>query len=73
MQLSKRKLHRVRAGTGITTTGVGGEYFDIAPTDFQSSVEFAFYWTSRGQWEGQNYHFEAHQEESKWKTQTAGQ
>lgn len=52
-------------------TGVGGEYFDIAPTDFQSTVEFTFFWTSRGQWEGRNYQIEAHEEESKWKTQTA--
>lgn len=36
-------------------TGIGGEYFDIAPADFQSQVEFTFFWTNRGQWEGQNH------------------
>jgi glucoamylase len=36
-------------------TGVGAEYFDLAPADFESEVEFTFFWTNRGQWEGQNY------------------
>lgn len=36
-------------------TGIGGEYFDIAPDDFHSKVEFTFFWTDRGQWEGRNY------------------
>lgn len=40
--------------------GIGGEYFDIAPSDFESTVEFTFYWTSRGRWEGRNYQIEAH-------------
>jgi glucoamylase len=36
-------------------TGVGAEYFDLARADFESEVEFTFFWTNRGQWEGQNY------------------
>jgi glucoamylase len=40
-------------------TGVGGEYFDLAPTDFQSQVDFTFFWMSRGQWEGRNHQVRA--------------
>jgi len=40
-------------------TGIGGEYFDLAPADFQSQAEFTFFWTTRGQWEGQNYQVQA--------------
>jgi glucoamylase len=40
-------------------TGIGGEYFDVVPADFQSQLEFTFFWTSRGQWEGQNYRVQA--------------
>lgn len=36
-------------------TGIGGEYFDIDPEDFQPKVEFTFFWTERAQWEGRNY------------------
>lgn len=36
-------------------TGIGGEYFDVAPGDFQSQVEFTFFWTSRGEWGGKNH------------------
>jgi glucoamylase len=36
-------------------TGVGGEFVDLAPADFQSEVEFTFFWTSRGEWAGQNH------------------
>ncbi len=36
-------------------TGVGGEYFDLAPADFHEQVEFTFFWTSRSRWEGRNY------------------
>ncbi len=42
-----------------SATGIGGEYFDIAPADFQSQVEFTFFWTGRGEWEGHNYRVEA--------------
>ena len=35
--------------------GLGGEYFDLAPADFQAEVEFTFFWTRRGQWAGQNH------------------
>ncbi len=36
-------------------TGIGGEYFDLAPGAFKPQVEFTFFWTARGQWEGQNH------------------
>lgn len=36
-------------------TGVGGEYFDLAAADFEAAVEFTFFWTRPGQWEGQNH------------------
>jgi glucoamylase len=36
-------------------TGIGDEYFDLAPSDFGSQIDFTFFWTSRGQWEGRNY------------------
>ncbi len=37
------------------TTGVDAKYFDFAPTEFDSEIEFTFFWTERGQWEGRNY------------------
>ncbi|MFY9936971.1 MAG: glycoside hydrolase family 15 protein [Silvibacterium sp.] len=41
------------------TTGIGGEYFDVGPDDFQSQLDFTFFWPDRGsnegQWEGQNH------------------
>ena len=40
-------------------TGLGGEYFDISPADFVPQIEFTFFWTARGQWEGQNYQVQA--------------
>ena len=36
-------------------TGIGAEYFDIGPSDFESQVEFTFYWKGRRQWEGKNH------------------
>jgi glucoamylase len=36
-------------------TGIGGEYFDAGPKDFQSQIDFTFFWPSRSQWEGQNH------------------
>ncbi len=36
-------------------TGVGGEYVDLQPTDFEPHVEFTFFWKERGAWEGRNY------------------
>jgi glucoamylase len=36
-------------------TGIGGEYFDVAPADFQSQLDFTFLWTKREAWEGQNH------------------
>ena len=41
------------------STGIGGEYFDVTPADFQSSIEFTFFWTSRGQWQGHNHRVQA--------------
>lgn len=40
-------------------TGIGGEYFDILPDDFQSQLDFTFFWPERGQWEGQNHQVHA--------------
>ncbi len=40
-------------------TGIGGEFFDILPDDFQSQVDFTFFWPDRGQWEGQNHQVHA--------------
>jgi glucoamylase len=40
-------------------TGVGGEFFDILPSDFQSQLDFTFFWPDRGQWEGQNHQVHA--------------
>ncbi len=39
------------------STGIGAEYFDV--NDFGSHVEFTFYWTSSGQWDGHNHRVEA--------------
>jgi glucoamylase len=36
-------------------TGIGGGYFDVAPADFQSQLDFTFFWTKREKWEGQNH------------------
>lgn len=36
-------------------TGIGGEYFDLAASDFDPQVKFTFFWTDRQQWEGQNH------------------
>jgi glucoamylase len=36
-------------------TGIGDEYFDAAPADFQSQLDFTFFWTKREEWEGQNH------------------
>jgi glucoamylase len=36
-------------------TGVGGGYFDVTSTDFQSQIDFTFFWTENDQWEGQNH------------------
>jgi GH15 family glucan-1,4-alpha-glucosidase len=36
-------------------TGIGGEYFDLSPNDFQSQIDFTFFWPNRNQWEGQNH------------------
>ena len=41
--------------SGSRPTGVGGEYSDFAATDFEPQLEFTFFWTARGEWEGRNY------------------
>jgi glucoamylase len=41
------------------TTGVGGEFLDILPDDFQSQLDFTFFWPDRGQWEGRNHQVHA--------------
>jgi hypothetical protein len=41
------------------STGIGGEYFDSPAADFSPQIEFTFFWTSRGQCEGQNYRVQA--------------
>jgi glucoamylase len=40
-------------------TGIGGEYFDIEPADFEPQVEFTFFWKDRQQWEGHNHQVRA--------------
>jgi glucoamylase len=40
-------------------TGVGGEFFDILADDFQSQLDFTFFWKDRGQWEDQNHQVHA--------------
>jgi glucoamylase len=48
-------------------TGIGGEYFDLPSGDFQSGVDFTFFWPNGksnegldgGQWEGRNHRVEA--------------
>ncbi len=45
--------------TESRATGIGGEYLDVAPSDFESQVDFTFFWTRRGEWEGQNHRVEA--------------
>ena len=40
-------------------TGIGGEYFDLAGSEFDPHVEFTFFWKNRRQWEGQNYQVQA--------------
>ncbi len=36
-------------------TGIGGEYFDVVSGEFQSELDFTFFWPNRGQWEGHNH------------------
>ncbi|MGC2657500.1 MAG: glycoside hydrolase family 15 protein, partial [Bryobacteraceae bacterium] len=43
-------------------SGIGSEYFDIAPSEFEAQVEFTFYWTGRQQWEGHNHTVQAAEE-----------
>jgi glucoamylase len=42
-----------------TPTGIGGEYFDLFPKDYQSQLDFTFYWPNRKEWEGQNHHIQS--------------
>jgi glucoamylase len=42
-----------------TPTGIGGEYFDLFPKDYQSQLDFTFYWPNRKEWEGHNYHIQS--------------
>ena len=46
-------------------TGIGGEYFDAAPADFQWQLDFTFFWTKRQAWEGRNYSIHVHQERTR--------
>jgi glucoamylase len=41
-----------------TPTGIGGEYFDLLPKDYQSQLDFTFYWPNRKEWEGRNHHIQ---------------
>jgi glucoamylase len=36
-------------------TGVRGDYVDLSPVDFQSKVEFTFFWPGRNKWDGRNH------------------
>ena len=42
-----------------TPTGIGGEYFDLFAKDYQSQLDFTFYWPNRKEWEGQNHHIQS--------------
>ncbi len=46
--------------TASRPTGIGGEYVDLNPADFDPSVEFTFFWNDRGSWEGRNYEVEVY-------------
>jgi glucoamylase len=60
------RLHWSHAGdpiwrdTGSRPTGIGGEYVDLEPADFDPRVEFTFFWKDRGVWEGHNFEVEAY-------------
>ena len=41
-------------------TGIGSEYVDIPPSNFDPRVEFTFFWKDRNFWEGRNYQVEAY-------------
>jgi glucoamylase len=41
-------------------TGIGGEYVDIPPVNFDPCIEFTFLWKDRNSWEGRNYQVEAY-------------
>ena len=44
-------------------TGIGGEYVDIPPSDFETQVDFTFFWTNVQQWQGQNHTVQAQEKE----------
>jgi hypothetical protein len=46
-------------------TNIGGEYFDVPPSDLRSQIKFTFFWISRKQWEGRNCIVEAQEERDK--------
>jgi glucoamylase len=60
------RLHWSQAGDSewrdgdSQATGIGGEYLDIPPANFDPRIEFTFFWKDRNSWEGRNYQVEAY-------------
>jgi glucoamylase len=60
------RLHWARAGDPVwrdadsRPTGIGGEYVDLKPADFDPRIEFTLFWKDRGAWEGRNFQVEAY-------------
>ena len=60
------RLHWSPAGDAVwrdadsRPTGIGGEYVDLKPADFDPRIEFTFFWKDRGAWEGRNFEVEAY-------------
>ena len=60
------RLHWSHAGDPVwrdadsQPTGIGGEYVDLKPADFDPRIEFTFFWKDRNAWEGRNFEVEAY-------------
>lgn len=60
------RLHWSHAGDSVwqdtdsKPTGISGDYLDLQPADFDTRVEFTFFWKDRGSWEGRDYQVEAY-------------
>jgi glucoamylase len=48
--------------TDSNATGIGAEFCDLSESVIKDGVEFTFFWTSRGTWEGRNYRVEVRHE-----------
>jgi len=60
------RLHWSHAGDPVwqdvdsQRSGIGSEYVDLKPTDFDPRIEFTFFWKDRNAWEGRNFEVEAY-------------